>query len=96
MLLLDFSFHTLTFCQKNGILIQTSFDVKLFFNPFPEQISTNKKTYCIFTRAAGDVLFIPLRVYRKGMVFMSTYEEFMILLATATLIVSILHLTHKK
>lgn len=42
-----------------------------------------------------DVLH-SFRVLRKGVVFMSTYEEFMISLTTALLIVSVLTYTHKK
>ena len=36
------------------------------------------------------------RVLRKGVVFMSTYEEFMVILTAALLIVAILNFTHKK
>ena len=42
-----------------------------------------------------DVLSPDPRPYGRGD-FMSTYEEFMVIIAIASLIVSILNLTHKK
>ena len=44
----------------------------------------------------GDVLPPVLSFAEKGWYLMSTYEEFMIILATASLIISILNYTHKK
>ena len=46
-------------------------------------------------RELGDVLSPDLRPYGRGD-FMSTYKEFMVIIAIASLIVSILNLTHKK
>ena len=46
-------------------------------------------------RELGDVLSPDPRPYGRGD-FMSTYEEFMVIIAIASLIVSILNLTHKK
>lgn len=43
----------------------------------------------------GDVLH-PFRVLRKGVVLMSTYEEFMVILTVALLIVAILNMKNKK
>lgn len=39
---------------------------------------------------------IPASSLAEGMVIMSTYEEFMIILTTASLIIAILNYTHKK
>ena len=44
---------------------------------------------------SGDVLHL-FRACRKGVVIMSTYEEFMIIIAVTSLIVSILNLENKK
>lgn len=49
-----------------------------------------------FTRQLGRTAFHSFRSLTEGVVLMSTYEEFMIILATASLIVAILNLTHKK
>lgn len=50
----------------------------------------------MFHRAAGGRAR-PIRVLRKGVVFMSTYEEFMVILTAAILIVAILeYADHKK
>ena len=40
-------------------------------------------------------LCTPFRVLRKGVVLMSTYEEFMVILTVALLIVAILNLKNK-
>ena len=40
--------------------------------------------------------FHPFRVLRKGVMIMSTYEEFMVLLTIGLLIVAILNYKHKK
>ena len=40
--------------------------------------------------------YFPPTSKQKGVALMSTYEEFMIILAFASLIVSILNFTHKK
>ena len=39
---------------------------------------------------------IPASSLAEGVVIMSTYEEFMIILITASLIIAILNYTHKK
>ncbi len=39
---------------------------------------------------------IPASSLAEGVVIMSTYEEFMIILTTASLIIAILNYTHKK
>lgn len=44
----------------------------------------------------GDVLSPILKSGMRGVIIMSTYEEFMVLLATASLIVAILNYVHKK
>ena len=44
----------------------------------------------------GDVLQPVPSLSERGRCFMSTYEEFMIILATASLIVAILNYTYKK
>ena len=54
----------------------------------------NKNIICL-PRELGDVLSPDPRPYGRGD-FMSTYEEFMVIIAIASLIVSILNLTHKK
>ncbi len=41
-------------------------------------------------------MFHPFRVLRKGVVLMSTYEEFMVILTVALLIVAILNMKNKK
>ena len=53
-----------------------------------------KNIICL-PRELGDVLSPDPRPYGRGD-FMSTYEEFMVIIAIASLIVSILNLTHKK
>ena len=53
-----------------------------------------EKIICL-PRELGDVLSPDPRPYGRGD-FMSTYEEFMVIIALASLIVSILNLTHKK
>ena len=40
--------------------------------------------------------FPPASSLAEGVVIMSTYEEFMIILTTASLIIAILNYTHKK
>ena len=50
----------------------------------------------MFTKAAGRAAVHPFRVLRKGVVLMSTYEEFMVILTVALLIVAILNLKNKK
>lgn len=51
----------------------------------------------IYLTGQPEDVFPPVPSFTEGVVFMmSTYEEFMIILATASLIVSILHYTHKK
>ena len=40
--------------------------------------------------------FHPFRVLQKVVIIMSTYEEFMVIIAVAGLIVSILNLKNKK
>lgn len=44
----------------------------------------------------GDVLSPILKSGIQEVIIMSTYEEFMVLLATASLIVAILNFAHKK
>ena len=62
----------------------------------PAHPGGNPKQYNIFTQAAGGAATVPRpESWQEGML-MSTYEEFMIILAFAGLIVSILNLTHKK
>ena len=53
-----------------------------------------EKIICL-PRELGDVLSPDPRPYGRGDI-MSTYEEFMVIIAVASLIVSILNLTHKK
>ena len=49
----------------------------------------------MLTQGAGGRALPDPRPYGRGD-FMSTYEEFMVIIAIAGLIVSILNLTHKK
>ena len=49
----------------------------------------------MLTRAAGRACDHPFRVLRKEMVLMSTYEEFMVILTVALLIVAILNTKNK-
>lgn len=59
-------------------------------------------TYYIFniliylSEQSGDVLSPILKSGMRGVIIMSTYEEFMVLLTTASLIVAILNFAHKK
>ena len=53
-----------------------------------------EKIICL-PRELGDVLSPDPRPYGRGDI-MSTYEEFMVIIAFASLNVSILNLTHKK
>ena len=48
------------------------------------------------TWAAGGRALTRSEILRKVVIIMSTYEEFMILLTFALLIVAILNYTHKK
>lgn len=50
----------------------------------------------IFTQATGRVIPSAFGGLTKGVVFMSTYEEFMIILTTVSVIIAILNYTHKK
>ena len=50
----------------------------------------------MLTQTAGRAAVHPFRVLRKGVVLMSTYEEFMVILTVALLIVAILNLKNKK
>ncbi|WP_415983065.1 hypothetical protein, partial [Anaerostipes caccae] len=52
--------------------------------------------YNILLREVGRRPSHPFRALRKGVVFMSTYEEFMVIINMALLIVAILSFTHKK
>ena len=49
----------------------------------------------ILTQAADRAAVHPFRVLRKGVVLMSTYEEFMVILTVALLIVAILNMKNK-
>ena len=49
----------------------------------------------MFTWAADRAATLPLRVLRKGVMLMSTYEEFIVILTVALLIVAILNLKNK-
>lgn len=49
----------------------------------------------MLTKAAGRAAVHPFRVLRKGVVLMSTYEEFMVILTVALLIVAVLNLKNK-
>ena len=57
-------------------------------------MTVNIKNNSTFNREAGDVLH-PLRACLE-VVLMSTYEEFMIILTTASLIIAILNMKNKK
>ena len=48
------------------------------------------------TRQLGGTAFHSFRSLTEGVVYMSTYEEFMIILTVGLLIVSILNYTHRK
>ncbi len=50
----------------------------------------------IFTQATGRVIPSAFGGLTKGVVFMSTYEEFMIILTTVSVIIAILNYMHKK
>ena len=50
----------------------------------------------MLTQTAGRAAVHPFRVLRKGVVLMSTYEEFMVILTVALLIVAILNMKNKK
>lgn len=50
----------------------------------------------MFTWVAGGRASTCSEPVWKGVVFMSTYEEFMVILTCASLIVAILNYTHKK
>ena len=50
----------------------------------------------MLTRGAGGRVLTQSETLRKVVIIMSTYEEFMVLLTVALLIVAILSLTHKK
>jgi len=50
----------------------------------------------IFTRIAGGRALTRSEILRKVVIIMSTYEEFMILLTFASLVVAILNLKNKK
>ena len=50
----------------------------------------------MLTRAAGGRALTRSESLRKGVIIMSTYEEFMIILTVGLLIVAILNYTHKK
>ena len=54
------------------------------------------KIWNMFTRAAGGRAFTRSEILRKGVVFMSTYEEFMVILTAGILLVAILNYVHKK
>ena len=49
----------------------------------------------MLTGAADRAAMYPFRVLRKGEMLMSTYEEMMIILTVAMLIVSILNMKNK-
>ena len=49
----------------------------------------------MFTKGAGRAAVHPFRVLWKGVVLMSTYEEFMVILTVALRIVAILNLKIK-
>lgn len=49
----------------------------------------------MFTKEVGDVLSSDLS-FAERMMLMSTYEEFMIIIAIAGLIISILNMKNKK
>ena len=49
----------------------------------------------MFTKAAGRAAVHPFRVLWKGVVLMSTYEEFMVILTVALLIVALLNMRNK-
>lgn len=51
--------------------------------------------YNILTTAADRAAMHPFRVLRKGEMLMSTYEELMIIIAVAGLIVAILNMKNK-
>lgn len=50
----------------------------------------------MLTRGDGGRVLTQSETLRKVVIIMSTYEEFMVLLTVALLIVAILSLTHKK
>ena len=50
----------------------------------------------ILTRIAGGRALTRSEILRKVVIIMSTYEEFMVIIAVAGLIVSILNLKNKK
>ena len=50
----------------------------------------------MLTRGAGGRALTQSETLRKVVIIMSTYEEFMVILTVALLIVAILSLTHKK
>ncbi len=52
--------------------------------------------YNIFVRAAGGRALTYPEIWHEGGIIMSTYEEFMVLLTTASLIIAILNFAHKK
>ncbi len=55
-----------------------------------------RRKYNMFNRAAGGRALTRSESCGKGVIIMSTYEEFMIALTTALLIVAILNLKNKK
>ena len=70
------------------------FSIVAFYIAYIKFYYYNKNIICL-PRELGDVLSPDPRPYGRGD-FMSTYEEFMVIIAIASLIVSILNLTHKK
>lgn len=55
----------------------------------------HRKCFSVFTKAVG-VAALPVPSLAEGGMLMSTYEEFMIILTLALLIVAILNLKNKK
>ena len=84
--------YFLFYCDSIKIRIEHKFERK---KRLMSQFVTSSDNIIYLTEQSTDVLPPVLSFAERGGV-MSTYEELMIILAVASLIVAILNLTHKK
>ena len=61
-----------------------------------DRLSLSQLNIDMFNRAAGGRALIRSESLRKGVIIMSTYEEFAIIISVAMLIIAILSYTNKK